>query len=242
MIILLLIILYTSINSSIVRERKAQQSLNLVNSATNILLMLANSRDCIAYKSPVVEGLYANIVDVNKLKEFSEKYTRLEPECARSYDFGWRVSVNEIDKNDPKIIKKSWSFGAFQFEDPNKDNSKGFRDSIDTSMPIAIRYSEKDVRLGDLRIFLVDGEMEKIAGTFDWVCQMMKMNRLSSFSVTIHTNYGITYNESSNLFCSSTNTPVCKFMECPIQLIRQIKSPGDYPLTIKYTDGKLVIK
>jgi len=242
MIILLLVFLYMSINSATSNERKTQKNLDLVNSATNILLILANSRDCVAYKSSITDGLYANVVDVEKLKEFSEKYAKVEPECARSYDFGWRVKINEIDRDNPENFVETWSFGAYQFEDPNKDNKKGFRNSIEVSMPVAIRYSEKDVRTGNMRILIVDGEMEKIAGTLDWTCEMMKMKRLNSLSVSILTSYGLKYNKTSNLLCSDAKTAVCKVMSCPINFVKNMDSPGEYSLSIKYDNGELVVK
>jgi hypothetical protein len=31
-------------------------------------------------------------------------------------------------------------------------------------------------------------------------------------------------------------------MSCPIEFTKEINSPGDYTLSIKYSDGKLVIK
>lgn len=242
MIILLLVFLYMSINSATSNERKTQKNLDLVNSATNTLLILANSRDCVAYKSSITDGLYANVVDVEKLKEFSEKYAKVEPECARSYDFGWRVKINEIDRDNPENIVEAWGFGAYQFEDPNKDNKKGFRNSIEVSMPVAIRYSEKDVRTGNMRILIVDGEMEKIAGTLDWTCEMMKMKRLNSLSVSILTSYGLKYNKTSNLLCSDAKTAVCKVMSCPINFVKNMDSPGEYSLSIKYDNGELVVK
>lgn len=242
MIILLLVFLYMSINSATSNEKKTQKNLDLVNSATNTLLILANSRDCVAYKSSITDGLYANVVDVEKLKEFSEKYAKVEPECARSYDFGWRVKINEIDRDNPENFVETWSFGAYQFEDPNKDNKKGFRNSIEVSMPVAIRYSEKDVRTGNMRILIVDGEMEKIAGTLDWTCEMMKMKRLNSLSVSILTSYGLKYNKTSNLLCSDAKTAVCKVMSCPINFVKNMDSPGEYSLSIKYDNGELVVK
>lgn len=238
MIIALLIVLYSSINSSVARERKARQSLNLVNSAENILLVLANSKDCLAFKSISASGLYANVVDVNKLNEFSLKYSDVEPDCARSYDFGWRVNVTEINRMHPEEPTKAWEFGAGQFED---QLDLAWRGSQEISMPIAIRYGDRDVRPGMMRVKVVEGELESIAGTIDWTCQMMKMDRLKSFSVTIHTSHGITYDKNNNKLCLLTKDKVCKVMSCPLDF-KELKTSGDYILTIKYSNGVLVVK
>ena len=137
MTIILLLLLYNSVSSFGTQERKAQKSLNLAADATNILLVLANSEDCLAYRSAVTLGLYANIVDVKRLDDFAAKYVDSEPECARSLDFGWRVTITEFKRSEGLTVEgKKWSFGASDFS-----RDAAFRNSLDFSIPIAIKYS-----------------------------------------------------------------------------------------------------
>ena len=235
MTIALLLVLYTSISDSIAKERKAAKTLNLISTSTNILLILANSGDCLAYKSPATEGLYANIVDVTKLKQFSSDFKNIEPQCARNYNFGWRVTVIESNK-DPDLPLKYWSFGATNF-------SKGaaFRNDLNTSIPIAIKYSENDIVPGNIYIYLVDGELENIAGALDWTCDLFKNGRINTTSFGIHTSYPLTYFKSTNELCSGTKEKSCRIMSCPL-IFNDIKAAGDYVWAIKFDKGSLVIK
>jgi len=236
MTIVLLLILYNSIQSFGNRERQAQQGLDLVADATNILLVLANSEDCLAYRSTVTEGLYANIVDITKLNYFAAKYANYEPECARSLDFGWRVTVIEFKRSSGATVEGSkWSFGASQFS-----RDAAFRNSLDFSIPIAVRYSDKLTRTGTLQVHLVDGELEKISGMLDWYCEMFKTNRLSKGSFQIMTSYPLSYNAAQGQLCSMSKENSCRKMSCAMDF-EKIKSAGQYNLKLSYVDGVMVV-
>ncbi|MBS3055356.1 MAG: hypothetical protein J4452_02615 [Candidatus Aenigmarchaeota archaeon] len=235
MTIALLLFLYSSISESIAKERQASKTLNLISTSTNILLILANSEDCLAYRSPATDGLYANIVDVTKLKQMASDFKNIEPPCARNYNFGWRATVVEINQ-DPQTPSKIWSFGAKNFS-----TGPAFKNDINTSMPIAIRYSDKDVIPGNIYIYLVNGELENIAGALDWSCDLFRNGRLNATSFGIHTSFPLSYYKSTNELCSGTKQKSCRVMSCPLA-IKDIKAPGDYVWTISYLQGSLVVK
>jgi hypothetical protein len=234
MTIALLLVLYTSISESISKERQAAKTLNLISTSTNIILLLANSEDCLAFRAPVTEGLYANIVDVGKLKQITSSFSSIEPPCARNYNFGWRATVIEANKDSGPT--KVWSFGAKNFS-----TGAAFRYDLNTSMPIAIKYSDKVVIPANLYIYLVDGELENIAGALDWSCDLFRNGRLNTTSFGIHTSYPLTYYKSTNELCSGTKEKSCRIMSCPL-VFKDIKAPGEYSWTIKYEEGSLVIK
>lgn len=237
MTIVLLLILYNSIQNFGNRERQAQQGLDLTADATNILLVLANSEDCLAYRSAVTRGLYANIVDVTKLNSFAAKYSDSEPECARSLDFGWRVTVIEFKRSAGTTIEGSkWSFGANEF---SRDSA--FRNSLDFSIPVAIRYSDKLTRAGMMQVHLVDGELEKISGMLDWYCEMFKSNRFTKGSAQIMTSYPLSFNTTDGELCSMSKEKSCRKMWCPMDF-EEIKSGGTYILKMNYADGAMVVK
>ncbi len=235
MTIALLLVLYSSISESIAKERNAAKNLNLISTSTNILLILANSEDCLAFKSPATNGLYANIVDVEKLKQVTSDFQSIEPSCARNYNFGWRATVVESNQ-DPQAPSKVWSFGAKNFS-----TGSAFRYDLNTSLPIAIRYSDKDVIPANIYLFLVDGELENIAGALDWSCDLFTNGRLNATSLGIHTSYSLTYYNSTNELCSGSKEKSCRIMSCPL-VMKDVKAPGDYVWTIKYLQGSLVIK
>jgi len=235
MTIALLLVLYSSISESIAKERKAAKTLNLISTSTNILLLLANSEDCLAYRHPATEGLYANIVSFEKLKQITSSYQNIEPTCARNYNFGWRATVIEMSQ-DPQSPSKIWSFGAKNF-------SKGsaFRNDLNTSIPIAIRYSDKNVIPGNIFLYIVDGELESIAGALDWSCDLFRAGRMNATSLGIRTSYPLTYVKSTNELCSGSKEKSCRIMSCPL-VFNDIKAAGEYVWTIKYANGNLVVR
>lgn len=236
MVIALLLLLYQSISMSIAREKRISETLDLTASATNILLILANSRDCLAYEGPFSKSLYGNVVDVSRLDKFSKEYSNIEPECARNYDFGWRITITELKNTGNKTVEgRNWTFGATQFSSGSSLSS-----SVDYWMPVAIVYSEKIVRTGRMSIHLVDGELEKIAGTLDWNCAMGRTGRLTKTSIGINLISPITYESSTNSLCSGSKIKNCRKLSC--EMTFKSLDEGKHVLTINYVDGKLVVK
>jgi len=237
MTIVLLLLLYNSISSFGTRETAVQKGLDLTSDATSTLLVLANSEDCLAYHSPLTQGVYANIVDLNKLNDFVGKYSATEPECARSFDFGWRITITEFKRTEGNVTEgNKWSFGASNF---SRDNA--FHQDLLFSIPMAVRYSDKLTRPATMQIHIVDGELEKIAGILDWSCVLFKNNRITKFSIQIKTSYPLSYNSQMNELCSMSKEKSCRQMWCPMNFA-EIKSAGDYILKISYTDGVMVVK
>ena len=238
-IVVLLLFLYVSISNFQEREKMAQTSLNLVSDATNILLVLANSEDCLAFKTQDAKGLYANIVEVSKLNEFANKFPSIEPDCARSFDFGWRVKVTEFKQSNNKTMTgRVWEFGAKDF---SRDQNRDLRNSINFSIPISIRESEKIIRPGSMDIYLVDGELEKISGTFDWNCALFSAGKISSSKIAFHTIYSLKYDSSIHSLCTQSKTTNCRETKCEIAM-KNLDSGGDYLVTVTYKDGKMVVK
>jgi hypothetical protein len=235
--IILLLLLYNSISSYQTREIVAQNSLDLVADATNILLVLSNSQLCLAYQSPTTEGLYANIVDVNKLNYFSQTYKTAEPDCARNFDYGWRVTVKEYKQvNGATVYGNNWTFGAASF---SQDNA--FGNSVDFSIPIAIHYSDTLTRPAMMTIHLVDGELERLSGIIDWACQLHKQNGIDKLSVQVHTSYPVVYKSSSSSICQVSKTDSCRATDCNLDF-GGLKSSGNYLIKIIFNGNIEVIR
>jgi len=235
MVIALLLLLYQSISMSISRGKKIGETLDLTASATNILLILANSRDCLAYEGSLSKSLYANVVDVNRLNEFSTMYFNKEPECARNYNFGWEVTVTELKNTATNTVEgKNWTFGAKQFSSITSSTS------VDYWMPVAIVYSEKTVSPGKMSIHLVDGELERVAGVLDWDCAMGKAGKLTKSSIAVDLQSPISYDSDKNNLCSGSKVKSCREMDCNMTF--KNLDTGKHVLTINYVDGKLVVK
>ncbi len=215
-----MLILVYSIYTSGGVERLKEREIDLRTTGTNTLLVLANSEQCLAYRVPVVFGGYANVVDISKLQYFSTTYRDIEPLCSRNFDFGWRAKVNEINKYGD--IANTWSFGTKSF-------SKGtsLRQGILTNMPIAIRYSNYDIRPGKLEIEVVDGELEQLAGFLDGVCHFQQQ---SGMGIVLSNPV---YLENNDICIGPSKS--CKALLCKVRMNNL--SPGSYYLNADYVNG-----
>ena len=242
-VIILLLFLIQSLYSGRGREKIAEKKLDIVGTATNILLILSNSNQCLAYNSSVTGKTQGSVLNVTKIDFFDSNYREVEPECARNYEFGWRVEISQIDKNGK--IERSWDFGAKEFS-----TGKSMSNEIRFWIPVAIKYPKGDRRcgsglnlegctkLGKMDIILVDGELEKLAGFFDWSCKMGKYWRLKSTSIEFSVNQPVTYNSLENKICIGNS---CRKLLCPLLYFDGFKSKGIYNIQVNYQDGSLKV-
>ncbi len=227
-VIVLLIVLLQSIYSSRGKERMAQKSLDLVGTGTNILLILSNSEMCLAHRSSVTDKVQGNVLDVQKLNDFQLLWQNREPECARNYDFGWRVRVEQIGEGG---VEREWKFGTKEFSTGEILNNE-----IEFWIPVSIKYSEDNVKLGKMHIRLVDGELEKLAGFFDWSCRMGELNRASSMITNLKISKPVTYKEGRLCMDGS-----CRELICSLVYFDGFKSKGTYELTVNYQEDKILL-
>jgi len=246
MTIILLVFLYQTVQEYGGREAQSKQGLDIATDATNILLLLANSGDCLAYKGEETQSLYANLIDVYKLLDYIDVYKNIEPECARSHVYGWRVTVREINENASEEVKK-WSFGAGQLtpEIINGVDNPSFKNRMEFGMPAAVRYSREVVKPAVMDIVIVDGELERVGGMLDWACELALKNKLvkNSFELKeldINIQTPIKYNKISGELCSMSGQPTCRQTLCGLDFEDMDK--GEHMLRIDFVGGKLVVK
>jgi hypothetical protein len=108
-------------------------------------------------------------------------------------------------------------------------------------MPIAIKYSEHDVRPGMMEVNLVDGELERFSGILDWTCKMGKLGRMQKSSAEIHTTYPIFYNSTEGQLCLKIKNPVCRQTMCDMDF-ENIDASGTYVLSMNFVGDRLVVK
>jgi len=235
MIIILLIFLLQSLYSYRGREKLSEKNLDIVGTATSILLILSNSKDCLSFEDLAINSTQSNIIDIDKLNYFSNVYSNIEPDCARNYDLGWRVNVTEINR-DGKVVK-NWNFGAKEFS-----KGKALKNKVEFWIPVAIRYSEDDIRLGRMTIELVDGELEKLAGFFDWSCKLGRLNELTSTKTEIFLNEPVSYDSQRNELCVGTRFKSCRKLSCDLVYFDGFKTKGTYSISVKYkSPDKLLV-
>jgi hypothetical protein len=91
---------FTSLNLA---RAKANKELEMRNRANDILELLTTSSNCLAYvENGTAEGRdikleTQRIIDYDKLLSFTSTYTEIEPECARDYNYRYRVKVEKLN-------------------------------------------------------------------------------------------------------------------------------------------------
>jgi len=217
------------------RERLSEKNLDIVATATNMLLILSNSKDCLSFEDSTIKNTQSNIIDIAKLDYFSSVYSDIEPDCARNYDLGWRVTVKQIDRNDQ--ITKEWSFGTEEFS-----QGKPLKNKVEFWIPVAIRYSEDKIELGKMEITLVDGELEKLAGFFDWSCKLGQLNELTSSKTEIVLSEPVSYDSEKNELCIGTGLKSCRKLVCELVYFNGFQTKGSYSISVNYqSPNKLLV-
>jgi hypothetical protein len=239
MIIVMLLFLTVYLNSSETKKEAVKRDLEVRSAATDTILILANSEDCLAYQLPTGVSAYANIIDVSKLEKFSKNYQGIEPDCARNYGYGFRVDVSEIvmGAKGPRE-GKVWSFGMVNF---SESSANGYFDNkISYWMPVALKYSEKQVGVGEMKVTIIDGELERVAGFIDRACMMGKTRSSNQSSAKIQISYPLSYID--NQLCIGMKNKDCRRTLCKLEM-EDLKAAGNYRLTATFElPDKLTIK
>lgn len=227
MMMVMLIFLFVYLNNNEAKQAETERGLELMTAATNTLLLLANSEDCLAFQLPTTSSAYANIVDVGKLEEFSDVYKGIEPECARDYEHGYRVVVTETTLTDEGAVEgNSWSFGL---ENYSKDY---YADKVVYTIPVALKYSESNVGLGKMELTLIAGELNEIAGFFDHACLLGQLGREDGIaSAVLRTSYPITL-ENGQL-CIGLKNKDCRTPMCELEF-EGFESSGEYIVSVEF--------
>ncbi len=186
--------------------------------------ILTNSVDCIAY-NPLEPGAYGSIVSIERLIEFQNKYYGVEPECARNYMRGWHVEVKDLMTNEV------WIFGAQDYD--KKMASRVLDQRRVSSMPIAIRHSAMIVNPGNIQVTTFSGDLERVAGFFDYVCMTGRRSH-SSFKEKrrFDIEYPILY-EDGKLCMVLGKDKMCREMYCDV-FFEGMEVSGEYQLLAEY--------
>ncbi|MEM5814967.1 MAG: hypothetical protein QXD89_00550 [Candidatus Aenigmatarchaeota archaeon] len=73
------------------REKEISE---LKNQALNILQKLITDKNCLAYEEN--NTFKKAVIDLNKLEDFTKKYSNIEPECAKALGFDYTITVKQI--------------------------------------------------------------------------------------------------------------------------------------------------
>ena len=95
---------------------KEKEASDFRTNVLNILQKLVTDEKCLAYTKNV-SGIKP-VIDIQKLKKFTEIYRDLEPKCARALDFDYNIKVIQF----PKEFK---TYPGIKFEEGECDPSSG---------------------------------------------------------------------------------------------------------------------
>lgn len=121
-LVLVLIIIAIFLNQIVsLNARNVEQTkkIDVSSTATNILETLAGSEDCLAYREiGSLEGKTLNlslhrVLDIKKLRSFTDRFFDLQPTCAKDFKFGYRVNVETapVDISSLRITRFGGVFG-----------------------------------------------------------------------------------------------------------------------------------
>ena len=183
--------------------------------ASKILDRLVRSESCLAVR----EG--EKTIDLNVLEDFQSKYHDIEPNCARSYDYGYSI---EVEISGIKV----WQFGSRNHSE--YDSLKG---SIMLSTPVMIKDGDK-TQSGTMTIKLYKGELEELVGLIDKACdtglEIVKSIRLS---------YPVEFRD--NTVCMKAREEFCRKLACEKVDFKGVSSPGNYTFLSRREWGEDVV-
>lgn len=213
-IIVISIITRHMISTSLISEEEAT-NIRLEREAYIILEKLL-SPDCLGEDEEM-----SNLIDVNSLNEFQARYTDIEPTCARSYEYGFLVEVEEFT-----------SGGKWRFGSPTHSEFDSLENSITVSIPVAIKISDKRIEPGSIKLTLFKGQLESLAGLIDWVCTVgisMEKKLYISYPVRL---------EGREICMENLGQKFCRKLTCRLRIyFPEIKTPGFYNIFVRKIGG-----
>ncbi len=88
-----------------INSERISKEYDLSITAMNLVGMLSNSERCLALNEEVTVGgvttnkTYTSIIDIDKVIDFTQRYSNTEPDCARNYMVGYNVTVDLVPIN-----------------------------------------------------------------------------------------------------------------------------------------------
>ena len=224
MTIIVMLLLFFFLQSFKYSTTKDTLTLDSIADTKNVLSILANSQDCIAYK-PVEPGLYGSIVDVEKLDDFQKRFKYVEPECARNYMTGWHAEVKDLMTGD------SWVFGVPIYSKATASRVLDWKKG--SSIPIAIRHNATTVNPGKIQVEMYSGDLERLAGFIDHVCMAGKRsNSKLTEGRTFNIDYPITVTDKKMCLVLGKDK-ICRDLYCDT-VFEGVSVAGEYKLTATY--------
>lgn len=227
MTIAVLLILLQTVWSTPVQDSKQELTVQLMARASGLLDILLSSEDCLATRARETDSAYAYVVSKEKLDDFMVLYNSKEPTCARNFEYGYTLKVEEYCTDDSKECL-TWEFGALKFSPISDLTGRQTR-----SLPVAILHGKKDIRVGKATLTIADGALERVAGFLDKSC-------LVGPTGATERSYRISFRNSMTLsgkeICLGQS---CRPLDCEVNDARL--TAGSHVIRSVYKDGVLEV-
>ncbi|MGC8812687.1 MAG: hypothetical protein ACP5O8_03850 [Candidatus Aenigmatarchaeota archaeon] len=243
-IFLILILIITSIFlnqliSITLTNAQISSELEMYEKAITISQLLTTSSSCLAYEEKnsfqfEFSKVTQKVLDINKIQDFSIKYEEIEPPCAKSYAYGYEVSIESFPSEVStgvytfKQEGKTWRFGSKNFSE-----GEALKKSLEIYFPISIRINSSFLQPGVLRLKVVKGELEEFAGLVNRVCDTNV-----SLEQKIFTSY-VLFSNRDNICQQLPFKTVCRKVYCEVDMRRF--QPGSYNVLIRKIGGKVLV-
>jgi len=225
--IAVLIVLLQTVWSTPAKDKEQELTLRLMAKASEILDVLLSSEDCLAMRTNITESAYAYVASKEKLDDFASRYASREPDCARNFEYGYSVAVEEYCPPEASDCLR-WSFGSPDFSPAGDAIGRQTR-----TLPVGILHSRKDIRVGKATITLTDGALERIAGFLDKACMLGPSGGAEqSMKITFANELRL----SGGTVCLGN---ACRKLDCPTEE-KSIPS-GSHNLRVAYARGQLEV-
>jgi len=101
-VIVIIAVVINRLTSLFLGRGGEKEELTLMDKAYDILHILTSDENCLAHKEIAkIEGKSLElathpIIDVEKLKDFSNRFADIDPDCAKEFNYGYRVEVETL--------------------------------------------------------------------------------------------------------------------------------------------------
>jgi len=229
---------------------KEWESINLRERSRNILETLSGNKNCLAYEElGSIEGKDVllsshRIIDVNKLERFSSDFTDLQPDCARDFNFGYRVKVKTFPVDLSTSAPEPIEIPETVFEDVlNETDGKNvvFLADVTGSMKHGAGecsdYSPENTKLCCIKKFLTGFIDEMRSGSNISLIEYSSrdIKEIFDFTTLNDTNRNYLKNKITPLDASG-GTPMCEALKTGFEKAKE-KLDGEKPKIVLLTDG-----
>lgn len=209
---------------------KIREGMKLREASTALLDILTTSEQCLAYEENIgLDGVTAElgsyrILDAGKITDFVRSYPDIEPDCARSFDYGYLVKIEKFDLT--RIDKE------IKGEIPKENRDMVFIMDATRSMQCS---NKMDLAISAASVFIdCASDTDRVGLVTFYDCNDVRKE--SDLIQLTPDNRNILKNKI-NAISYRGATAIRKSIEKATEILDQQSQPGRYKMIVLLTDG-----